>query len=166
MKQLTLFDLGAIAPPAPLAVHDPAWDKDDTVDCQIGSNGFDISSVAPECPSFQECFSTTVLEQVTSDTEERSNLDYCVLEQAKSDTKQSAPEQCHWVEKYTVTRHSKEHYYYRYLWMAGRKIHHIHIPGGNSQSAIAKNRKSEIEIAIADGDTPAEIQNLIHSWKT
>ncbi|BAY22360.1 hypothetical protein NIES2100_21230 [Calothrix sp. NIES-2100] len=162
MRQLDLFDLSAIAPPPPPAIYDPAWD--DKVDTQIASNGFDNSRTSPECPSSQENFSDTVLEQVTPDTEQSSNLDFSVLEQAKSVTRQSAPEQCHWVEKYTVTRHGKEHYYYRYLWMSGRKLHHVHIPGGNSQSAIAKNRKSEVESAIADGQTPGEIQILIKSW--
>lgn len=88
-----------------------------------------------------------------------------VLEQDKPNTNKSAPEQSHWVEKYTVVRYGTEHYYYRYLWMEGRKLHHIHIPGGNWRSPIAIARKVEIETAIASGQSPVDIEKLIHSWR-
>lgn len=134
-RQLTLFDLEAFTQsPVPNPQYDPSWDEH------------------------------TVKEQVTPDTEDTSNHDSSVLEQAKSDTAKPAPEQSHWIEKYPVTRYGKEHYYYRYLWMSGRKIHHVHIPGGNVESAIAKSRKSQVEAAIADGATPVEIKQLIRSW--
>jgi hypothetical protein len=156
--QLTLFDLGEIAPPAPLAVYDPAWD-DDTVDSQLTQ--FDNSS--PECPSSQGFFLGGQACLVTT----TATVESLVGGQVASDTKKSAPQHdkpTHWVEKYWVDRNGNKYWYYRYCWMKGRKIQRRYI--GSVNSAIAKNRKSEIESAIADGDTPAEIQNLIRSWKT
>jgi len=141
-RQLALFDLEAFtSSPTINTAYDPSWDETQTT-------------------------THTVLEQVTPDTPNRSNLDSSVLEQAKTDTRQSAPEHNHWIEKYPVTRYGKEHYYYRYLWMSGRKIHHIHIRGGNVESAIAKSRKLEVESAISDGLSPTEIVQLIRQWKS
>lgn len=136
-EQLSLFDLQQFtAPPVIKSVTDDSWDETQTV-------------------------TPTVLEQTKDDCKPDSN----VLEQATTNTNKSAPEQSHWVEKYTVIRYGKEHYYYRYLWMSGRKIHHIHIPGGNVKSQIAIGRKQEIERAISDGETPQAIEKLIRSWR-
>ncbi|MBD2435833.1 hypothetical protein [Nostoc sp. FACHB-110] len=136
-EQLTLFDLQQFTTqPAIKSSYDDSWDKPDSV-------------------------TNTVLEQ----TNESSKADSTVLEQDKPNTNKSAPEQSHWVEKYTVTRYGTEHYYYRYLWMSGRKLHHVHIPGGNWRSPIAMARKAEIESAIADGQTPKDIEKLIHYWR-
>jgi hypothetical protein len=131
--QTPLFDVEAFTH------YNPAWDETD---------------IAPQ-------HNTTVLEQVTPNTQQPSNRDYHVLEQASTDTNQSAPEQCHWVEKYKVTRYGKEHYYYRYIWMSGRKLHHVHIPGGNVRSQLAIERKAAVENAIAAGKLPFEIEKLI-----
>ncbi|MBH8576194.1 DUF4102 domain-containing protein, partial [Nostocaceae cyanobacterium CENA369] len=92
--------------------------------------------------------------------------DSTVLEQAITDTNKSAPEQSHWIEKYRVVRYHQEHYYYRYLWMSARKLHHVHIPGGNVRSQIAQGRKQMVENAIADGKSPVEIEKLIRSWRS
>ncbi|WP_427159415.1 DUF4102 domain-containing protein [Aliinostoc sp. HNIBRCY26] len=140
-QQLSLFDLNQFtqSPNPHSPIYDPAWDETDTQQENID----------------------TVLEQ----TKGTSKPDDNVLEQDKQNTIKSAPEQSHWVEKYTVIRYGKEHYYYRYLWMSGRKLHHVHIPGGNVKSAIAIGRKSAVEAAIADGQTPTEIKKLIHSWR-
>ncbi|QLE55658.1 hypothetical protein [Nostoc sp. TCL26-01] len=136
-EQLSLFDLQQFtAPPVIKSVTDDSWDKPDSV-------------------------TNTVLEQ----TKQSSKADSNVLEQATTNTNKSAPEQSHWVEKYTVIRYGKEHYYYRYLWMSGRKLHHRHIPGGSVKSQIAIGRKQQIERAIADGETPLAIEKLIRSWR-
>ncbi len=66
-----------------------------------------------------------------------------------------------WVEEYSVKRSGTKHWYYRYCYYAKRKIYHIHIPGGNYQSAVAQSRKEMIEKAIALGKTPREIENFI-----
>ncbi len=118
-QQLSLFDLEQFtAPPVIKSAYDDIWDETETV-------------------------KLTVLEQVTPNTQQASKLDSTVLEQ---DNK-FAPEQCHWVEKYKVIRYHKEHYYYRYIWMSNRKLHHVHIPGGNVRSQLAIERKAAVENA-------------------
>nr|WP_322714199.1 hypothetical protein [Nostoc sp. ChiSLP03a]MDZ8215424.1 hypothetical protein [Nostoc sp. ChiSLP03a] len=74
------------------------------------------------------------------------------------------PEHLHWVEKYWPSNR-KDNHYYRYCWKTGRKIKHRHITGGNVRSQLAQSRKQEVEIAIADGLTPVEIEKLIRSWR-
>ncbi len=50
--------------------------------------------------------------------------------------------------------------------MSARKLHHVHIPGGNVRSQIAQGRKQMVENAIADGKSPVEIEKLIRSWRS
>lgn len=89
----------------------------------------------------------------------------CVLEQLFD---QSAPEHkqlgIQWVEKYWVKRSGKQHYYYRFCWMEGRKIYHKHIGGGNVNSPAAIYRKLIIESAL-DTATSNQIVALINSFK-
>ncbi|MDZ8094677.1 MAG: hypothetical protein RMZ42_22485 [Nostoc sp. DedQUE05] len=77
----------------------------------------------------------------------------------------TVPEHLHWVEKYCPSKR-KDNHYYRYCWKTGRKIKHRHIAGGNVRSQLAQHRKGEVEIAIADGQPPSEIEKLIHSWRS
>ncbi|MDZ8052967.1 MAG: hypothetical protein RMX68_005835 [Aulosira sp. ZfuVER01] len=103
--------------------------------------------------------------QVESDTQ-LDTVELLVGAQVNRDTKKVAPQhdkQTHWVEKYWVQREGNKYWYYRYCWMTGRKKHRRYI--GSVESAIAKNRKLEVESAIADGESPAEIENLIRSWR-
>lgn len=139
MKQTTLFDLKAFESPSVGTSYDPFWDEIETA------------------PEQSHC----VLEQVTLDTLHIPNDDSTVLEQVNK----TAPEQCHWVEKYKVIRYHKEHYYYRYVWMSGRKLHHVHIGGGNVRSQAANENREAVEIAISDGLEPKEIEKLIRSWR-
>lgn len=85
-------------------------------------------------------------------------------------TPESTPEQFAWVQKYWVKqRNGKKHQYYRFCYLT--KIGDIsscvrrHIPGGNTKSAVAQERKQEIERAIAAGWWTTEIEELIKSWK-
>lgn len=87
-----------------------------------------------------------------------------VLEQQSCAAVKSAPEQKHWVEAYSPGNR-KGYSYYRYLWMEGRKLRHVHIPGGNTASAVALARIQEIERAIAAGWWPTEIEELIKTWR-
>ncbi|MGV0102237.1 hypothetical protein NSTCB13_00753 [Nostoc sp. DSM 114160] len=75
------------------------------------------------------------------------------------------PEHLHWVEKYCPSNR-KDNHYYRYCWKTGSKIKHRHITGGSVRSQLAQHRKLEVEIAIADGQPPSEIEELIHSWRS
>ncbi|MBD2415060.1 hypothetical protein FACHB389_15080 [Nostoc calcicola FACHB-389] len=78
-------------------------------------------------------------------------------------TEKSAPQHdTHWVEKYWVERSGNRYWYYRYCWMVGRKIHRRYLGSVDSQSA--RHKKSEVEIAIGDGQSPAEIEKMIRSW--
>ncbi|MHC5826349.1 MAG: hypothetical protein ACYT04_63455, partial [Nostoc sp.] len=87
-----------------------------------------------------------------------------VGEQVNHDTKKSAPQHdTHWVEKYWVKRSGNKYWYYRYCWMAGRKIHRIYI--GSVDSIKAKKVKQAVEIAIANGKLPIELKHLIQGWK-
>ncbi|MBN4004760.1 hypothetical protein [Nostoc sp. LPT] len=74
------------------------------------------------------------------------------------------PEHLHWLEKYCPSNR-KDNHYYRYCWKTGRKIRHRHITGGSVRSQLAQSRKQEVEIAIADGQAPVEIEKLIRSWR-
>lgn len=155
MKQITLFNLEAFeSTPVLSPHHDPYWDE--------------IKSV-PEQPD-------TVLEQDTGEVlpvveyleKIGSDRRLVVLEQ---DTSNSVPEQKHtvpehlqWVEKYSPSKR-KDNHYYRYCYKLRGKIQHRHISGGNVRSPIAIARKAEIEMAIADGQTPQEIEKLIRSWR-
>ncbi|WP_448274725.1 hypothetical protein [Nostoc sp. DSM 114160] len=76
----------------------------------------------------------------------------------------AVPEHLHWVEKYCPSNR-KDNHYYRYCWKTGSKIKHRHITGGSVRSQLAQHRKLEVEIAIADGLTPVEIESLIKSWR-
>lgn len=49
--------------------------------------------------------------------------------------------------------------YFRYSWRVGNKIHHAHIPGGNTHNSIAQQRAQKVREAIARGEQPREIVN-------
>ena len=138
MKQPTLFDLEAFTNSSLLypPVYDPAWDYQESPDPELIPETLD-----------------TVREQVLPDTldtvrEQRLNI-------------KSAPEHTHWIEEYWVERCGKKYKYWRYCWMEGRKIKRCHL--GAVRSQLAKHKKADIEIWIADGLTPVEIKKLIHS---
>ena len=80
---------------------------------------------------------------------------------------ESAPEHkqlgIQWVEEYWVRRSGKEHYYYRFCWMEGRKIRHKHIGGGNVKTPAAIYRKLIVEANL--GRATHEIVTLINSFK-
>lgn len=77
----------------------------------------------------------------------------------------AVPEHLQWVERYCPSNR-KDNHYYRYCWKTGRKIKHRHIAGGNVRSQLSQRRKSQVEIAIASGVAPVEIEKLIRSWRS
>ena len=79
-------------------------------------------------------------------------------------TQESAPDTKHWVEAYSPGRRDKS--YFRYVWMRGRKLNHVHIPGGHVRSLAAAERMAEVEQAIDAGKSPEEIINLIKLWRS
>ncbi|QSJ18752.1 hypothetical protein JYQ62_08330 [Nostoc sp. UHCC 0702] len=143
----------------------PKLEPTDTADAATPDNSVREQVTADTCD--------TVREQ--TDTVDAPEQNYYVREQVKSATPvtpsvreqkpviQVAPEHTHWVEEYWVQRGTKKHKYFRYCWMEGRKIRHCHIGGGNVKSRLAQQRKAAVEFALADGQTPSEIEKLIHS---
>ncbi len=135
--QLTLL---TVAPTVvtKLAIHDPYWDEIETAAKQTHSVGGQIRE---------------------SDSAYKS-----VGEQVTTDTLKSAPQHdTHWLEKYWVKRSGNKYWYYRYCWMTGRKIHRIYL--GSVDSIIARRKKADVEVWIADGKLPVEIKQLIQGWK-
>lgn len=92
-----------------------------------------------------------------------------VLEQVNNDTlvavpehDLTVPERLQWVETYHPSNR-RDNEYYRYCYKEQGKIKHRHIPGGNVRSLIAQRRKAAVEIAIAAGKSPNEIEKIIRS---
>lgn len=85
-----------------------------------------------------------------------------------SRTDDSLPEQLlsggrkHWVETYSPSKR-KGYTYYRYVWIDGGKLKHLHLPGGNVKSSAAIALKEKVEDAIASGMSSKEIEQLIKS---
>jgi hypothetical protein len=55
--------------------------------------------------------------------------------------------------------------YYRYSYRDGRRVKHIHIPGGNTNCDIAQQRAKKVREAIAAGAKSPEVISLITSFK-
>ena len=51
--------------------------------------------------------------------------------------------------------------YFRFSYRSGKKMKHVHIRGGNTDSALANARCEEIREALAAGMSPAEIVKMI-----
>lgn len=134
--QLALF---AIAPTFErTTIHNPYWDEIETNPQNSHSVGGQIRE---------------------SDFQYKS-----VGEQVTTDTLKTAPQHdTHWVERYWVQRSGNKYWYFRYCWMMGRKIHRIYL--GSVSSILAKRKKADIEVWIADGKLPFEIEKLIRGWK-
>ena len=103
--------------------------------------------------SVLEDLSSTLPEQNINTFDNLPEQNNCVLEKSK--------QLAQWTEKYSVNRGSKRHWYFRYCYYWFGKIHHIHIPGGNTNSAIALERVERVRSAITNAASPTEIQNLI-----
>jgi len=71
------------------------------------------------------------------------------------------PNYYHWVETYWVSRRGEKHLYYRYCWSEGKQRHHCHIRGGNIRSPLAQQHKQQVEDAIALGQPPEDIMDLM-----
>ena len=107
----------------------------------------------------QQCFS--VGEQVIDDTNLHIS-ESIVGEQVKHHTQKPAlpnEQPAHWIERYWVERGGNKYWYYRYTWMAGRKMHRVYI--GSTRSRRVQEKVEWIREAIADGKSPDEIKQLI-----
>ena len=102
----------------------------------------------------------SVLEDLSSTLPEQ-NINFDNLPEQNNCVLEKSKQLAQWTEKYSVNRGSKRHWYFRYCYYWSGKIHHIHIPGGNTNSAIALDRVERVRSAIANAASPTEIQNLI-----
>ncbi|MEH2288309.1 hypothetical protein [Nostoc sp.] len=193
MNQPTLFDLEAFANSSfPIPLSDPAWDEIETapqhsqpetrwnpahfgeVDRLVEENGqvsifYDDIDELPDPDDYLNlddyslawgAWELRVGAQVTSST----TVESCVGAQVSCVTQKIAPQHdTHWLEKYWVKRSGNKYWYYRYCWMTKRKKNRCYI--GSVDSIIAKRKKADVEIAIADGKLPSEIEKLIRGWK-
>lgn len=85
--------------------------------------------------------------------------------QVATNTKKFAPQHdipTQWVEKYWVSRGNNKYWYYRYCWMEGRKKNRVYI--GSVNSTRASQKKEAVSLAIAEGESPTKIKQLIISW--
>ncbi|MDZ8108979.1 MAG: DUF4102 domain-containing protein [Nostoc sp. DedQUE12a] len=169
MKQTTLFDLEAFAnSPIPTPLYDPAWDEIETAPQHSDKNLDDRNSpwdewelrvraqISPPSTTVKPCVGA----QVTISTPVKPLVGAHVA----LDTKKSAPQHdTHWVEKYWVKRSGNKYWYYRYCWMQGRKKLRRYL--GSVDSPKARFKKEDVESAIADGQSPPEIEELIRSWR-
>ena len=136
MKQTTLFDLEVFTKSE--RTYDPFWDE--------------LESAAQDSHS------------VGGQNSESDNPYKSVGEQVATDTLKTAPQHdTHWIEKYWVERSGNKYWYFRYCWMTGRKINRLYL--GSVYSIIAKHKKADVEVWIADGKLPIEIEKLIQGWK-
>jgi len=191
--QLTLL---TVAPTSQikLAVHDPYWDEitahqqveddhwnpDDfgEVPRKLDEDGqptifYDDSHEPPDPDDYPTVndyhrawaeWRTLVGAQVTSSTV-ATTAKTRVGGQVTLNTKKSAPQHdTHWVEKYWVERSGNKYWYFRYCWMVGRKKNRIYL--GSVDSVKARKIKQVVEIAIADGITPAQIKKLIRQERS
>ncbi|WP_017652558.1 hypothetical protein [Fortiea contorta] len=150
-KQLSLFTLAPVSQIK--TVQDPYWDE------IVAPQHIQEKTDTQQAGTPYNCVGAQVNEDTQLDT-----VEFPVGAQVALDTKKVAPQHdTHWVEKYWVERSGNKYWYYRYCWMTGRKKNRIYL--GSANSAIAKNRKADVEAAINDGQTPQEIQHLIHSWR-
>ncbi len=107
----------------------------------------------------QQCF--YVGEQVIDDTNLHIS-ESIVGEQVKHHTQKLAlpnEQPTHWIERYWVERGGNKYWYYRYTWMAGRKMHRVYI--GSTRSRIALFKAELVKSAIGDGKSSTEIKQLI-----
>jgi len=54
--------------------------------------------------------------------------------------------------------------YFCYSYRGSGRVHHIHIPGGNTSSLVAQSRAEKVRKAIIEGKPPTEIIAIIKSF--
>lgn len=172
--QLQLFDFPS--QPQIKVIHDPYWDEiektsdnvneafSSSVECRVLNSGDE--QIAPEHNtqvraqiSLTQSPYKSVRAQVNTDTAPEHNYPESAV---NSDT--SNP-YTHWVEKYWVKRRGEKHEYYRYCWMEGRKKYRCHI-SGRAGSIGANHRKKMVIDALAQGESPQEIKQMIRGFRS
>lgn len=166
--QLTIFYDGSDEPPDPddyenLDVYEQAWNQWESA--RVLEQGTDSSQlISSHSHKTGGDRRKSVLERDTQNpVPEQKTPGFGGYTDVPEHIK-AVPEHLQWVETYCPSNR-KDNHYYRYCWKTGRKIKHRHISGGNVRSQLAQHRRGEVEIAIADGQSPVEIESLIKSWR-
>lgn len=164
---------------SPVYTYDPYWDElqQEHLSSNIENSQISKHPSAPERLEVVEQFfksnelTPTLAHQqylgVGEQVKVTTKLDIseiCVGEQVKHDTQKSAHQQekpAHWIERYWVERGGKKYWYYRYTWMAGRKMHRVYI--GSVRSRQAQTKVDLVREAISNEKFPCEIRELISS---
>ncbi len=55
--------------------------------------------------------------------------------------------------------------YYRLTYRDGKRVRHIHIPGGAKGNALVEKRIAELLTLLEQGKPLAEALSLVHTWK-
>lgn len=170
-EQLQLFDL----PPQIKTIHDPYWDELEATTSDIIDTSLIVTSRENEILD-TSCYTALQQKNTVGEQTFLNDSPYeSVREHVTSDTLKVAPqhdgklydhctEAVHWVEKYWVERVGNKYWYYRYMWMEGRKLHRHYI--GSVKSNKANLKKRVVEDAINDGQLVIEIIQLLRGWKT
>lgn len=58
-----------------------------------------------------------------------------------------------------------ENFYYRYTYRDGKRLRHVHIPGGNINNPMVQERVEKLKIAIAQKLPPDKIEQMIKQFK-
>lgn len=56
--------------------------------------------------------------------------------------------------------------YFRFSYRDGKRMRHLHIPGGNTRNPEAIERAKRVMAFINQGATPSQVRSLIESWQT
>ena len=135
-----LFDLTPYTvEPAGEYIPDPSWDRNDS--------GANDSGASEELAAGEQ----SAPESNCPDTESAP-------ESNSPDKKLKSG----WLSTYLPTgtaRGRKD--YFRYSWRAGKRVHHVHVPGGNTGNPTAQRRAQKIREAIALGLTPSQILQIL-----
>ena len=122
----------------------------------------------PVSESIEELVSESNEELVSESNEElvsESNWPPDPIDDSLTNDSLTTPQPCGAVNKYHAggsARGGGE--YWRFSYRVGKRVRHVHIPGGCATSAIALLRAGEVREAIAAGSSAAEVLELIGSW--
>ncbi|WP_009631033.1 hypothetical protein [Synechocystis sp. PCC 7509] len=56
--------------------------------------------------------------------------------------------------------------YFRFSYRDGKRMRHLHIPGGNTRSPEAIERAKRVRAFVDEGATPSQVRSLIEGWQT
>lgn len=55
--------------------------------------------------------------------------------------------------------------YFRFSYRDGKRMRHLHIPGGNTRNPEASERAKRVRAFVNQGATPSQVRRLIEGWQ-